>query len=299
MHMRNVRSVPQSQAPHVPPRSGLSIIARPPAGSEPNLPQLTSSAGRVVLVVAGVALIAAGLWFAVRTPLAVFRALLAVLPACIALLLGMAACVAGVWRRSHPSVVENVFPEGGVITQSQRPGPATPTVLPMQGTVRWLDRNVAPSTAGFFNDIHPDRGFGPGSSLKGISFSGVLSPDTSATVQLMCTAPRHIDHVRAWCSARPQVTRAILARRGAAEWLLLLQVDNTEPDGGLGDGAADLSIELHQLGPEFPVSVLTLPAGQPEASVGAFADPLSAVTVYPESEPDGGACGVLTVTPQT
>jgi hypothetical protein len=87
------------------------------------------------------------------------------------------------------------------------------------------------------------------------------------------------EHINAWCVQRPVVIAALLDLRDAGRSLLMVVVDNEEPDARLGDDVADLAIDVNERFPEFPVSVMTMPRTRP-SGIAAFVNPAQAVLMY-------------------
>lgn len=85
--------------------------------------------------------------------------------------------------------------------------------------------------------------------------------------------------VAEWCAARPTVDRALFDRRDGGTFFLLLVVRSDAPDAGLGDDVSEFDMHLYRDFPEYPMSVMTVPASRSGAA-SAFVDPDEALLIY-------------------
>lgn len=107
---------------------------------------------------------------------------------------------------------------------------------------------------------------------------------THAMVESFCRS--YLDRWKAvesflasWCSHRSPIVKAMIGPHDGGQFLVLLLVDNDEPDAKLGDDVADLSIELFRQFPEIPLSIMTIPSSQQD-TVESLVDLDKASTLY-------------------
>lgn len=93
--------------------------------------------------------------------------------------------------------------------------------------------------------------------------------------------------VATWCASKDDVVRAYFGHRESDRWLLVILLQRPDHAFDLDDAVTELDLQLSRDVPEFPTSLLTLPADRPEA-LEAFLDVEDAVEVYASSRGSSG-----------
>jgi hypothetical protein len=90
-----------------------------------------------------------------------------------------------------------------------------------------------------------------------------------------------------FCKSHSTVRAALLDPREQGRYLLMLVVNSDLPDAGMGDDVSSLQMDLYRNFPEFPVSVMTVPAARSSA-IATFVDPENALLLYAVNQGTSG-----------